>query len=108
MLMGLGAALVADDRTELTPQASGPPIARAPEAIRGIIEARGVGLLLADAAPPTPLAAVLDLSETETQRLPQDRSTKLLGTELPLLHKVETAYFPAVLIQYLKLGKVVR
>ncbi|HGG65172.1 MAG TPA: serine kinase, partial [Rhodobacteraceae bacterium] len=40
-LMALGATLVADDRTELISSESG-LIARAPETIDGMIEARGV------------------------------------------------------------------
>ena len=93
-LMALGAALVADDRTHLVPQLDGPPLAVAPETIRGLVEARGLGLLAVEPAPPTPVAAVLDLTRTETERLPPRRMTTLLGTDLPLLHKSDSAHFP--------------
>ncbi len=103
-LMALGARLVSDDRTLILPRPEGPPLAAAPDPIRGMIEARFLGLLAADPAPPTPIAAVLDLATTETERLPPARVTDLAGPPLPLLHKAETPHFPAALIQYLRGG----
>lgn len=103
-LMALGARLVADDRTAILSRGDGPPLAAAPAPIRGLIEARGLGVLAAECAPATPLAAVLDLGVTEAGRLPPDRRITLAGADLPLLHKVDTPHFPAMLIQYLKGG----
>ena len=47
-LMALGAHLVADDRVDLSVE-TGHLVARAPASIAGRIEARGVGLLRAEA-----------------------------------------------------------
>ena len=68
-LMALGALLVADDRVEL--KMSGNKVtAHSPANIRGLIEARGLGLLRADTVGPVALAYVVDLNRTETARLP--------------------------------------
>lgn len=102
-LMALGAGLVADDRTILT-RAGDQVIATCPPAIRGLVEARGIGILRATPTHPVPLAAVVDMDAAETDRLPKDRRVMLLGMSFPLLHKVETGYFAAALLQYLKEG----
>ena len=102
-LMALGATLVADDRTELISSESG-LIARAPETIDGMIEARGVGLLAAESCVAR-VALVVDLEQVETDRLPPHRTYNLLGQKAPLLHKVEAAHFPAAILQYLKGGR---
>ena len=103
-MMALGASLIADDQTVL--RLKGDQIsASCPPAIAGRIEARGLGLLLATPAGPSPLCAVLDLATLEYDRLPPFRETILLGRPLPLLHKAETPAFPAALLQYLKAGR---
>lgn len=103
-LMAFGAALVADDQTLL--QLKGTQvIASCPPSIAGRIEARGLGLLQAAPADPTPIAAILDLATPERDRLPPFRETILLGQTIPLLHKAETPAFPAALAQYLKAGR---
>lgn len=107
-MMALGAQLVADDRTCISRQPDGPPIASAAPTIRGMIEARGLGILAADPAPPTPVMAVVDLGVIETERLPEPRTTQLAGAELPLFHKVESDCFPAALMLYLKGGLCLR
>jgi HPr kinase/phosphorylase len=104
-LMGMGAQLVADDGVLLSRAPDGRVLARAPASIRGLIEARGVGLLRARAVDDVPLAVVIDLSRVESDRFPPERTTKLLGTELPLLHKVESPHFSAAIRQYLAEGR---
>lgn len=99
-LMALGARLVSDDRTIVSLR-DGHPVAAAPDAIRGRIEARGIGILAADPAPPSPVALVVDLAHTETERLPPARRFDLLGVDLPLVHRIDSAHFPAALMQYL-------
>ena len=105
-MMARGALLVSDDRT-LVAVKGGMLIASAPDPIAGLIEARGLGLLHAVPAGPTPVKAVLDLSQTETQRLPQPKHISVLGQVIPLLHNAETSHFPAALVQYLKGGSQV-
>ncbi|MEZ5716341.1 MAG: serine kinase [Paracoccaceae bacterium] len=103
-LMALGAGLVADDRVILTRDGDA-VIASAPAAISGRIEARFVGLLNAIPAAPAPLALVVDLDADETERLPPQRSRKVLGISLPLVHNVASRHFAAAILQYLKAGR---
>jgi HPr kinase/phosphorylase len=103
-LIALGARLVADDGVILRSE-GGQLLARAPDAIRGLIEARGVGLLNAEPLDDVPLSFVVDLGTSETERLPPRRTTTLLGVVLPLLHKVESLHFAAAVRQYLAQGR---
>ncbi|MDJ0629750.1 MAG: HPr kinase/phosphatase C-terminal domain-containing protein [Rhodobacter sp.] len=103
-LMAFGAMLVADDRTEVTvPDAW--PVASAPAAIRGRIEVRGIGILSATPAPPAPIVLAVDLDKIETERLPPERVTDILGCSIPLLHKIEGLHFASAILQYLKGGR---
>lgn len=103
-LMALGADLVADDRVRLVRRGA-IVTAEAPAAIRGLIEARGLGILGAAACGPVPVAAVLALDQVETARLPERRETEVLGLRFPLLRHPGTGHFAAALIQYLKGGR---
>lgn len=100
-LMALGAELVADDRT-LVARLGGALFASAPPAGFGLIEARGVGILRVPARPVARLALAVDLGRPETARLPPPRRLPLLGLELPLLQKVESAHFAAAVLHYLR------
>jgi HPr kinase/phosphorylase len=104
-LMALGARLVADDRTIVTP---GPdaPIATCPPAIRGRIEARGIGILSADPAPATPVALVVDLGQPEPDRLPPRRTRILAGHPVPLVQNPGTGPFAAAILLYLRHGRI--
>ena len=102
-LMGFGATLIADDQTELYIYET-MLWARAPETIAGMIEARGIGLLKAEARP-APICVVVDLDTVETERFPPRRSIKLLDIVVPHLQKVESPAWPAALAQYLVAGR---
>jgi HPr kinase/phosphorylase len=102
-LMALGACLVADDRTILT-RTGDTLVATCPRAIRGLIEARGIGILNATPCDSATLALAIDLGLTTDERLPPAHQITLLDRPLPLLHKVATGYFAAGLLQYLKAG----
>ena len=102
-LMAFGARLVADDRTELQVR-DGQLFAAAPSRTRGLIEARGVGILRADPAPPTPVHLAIDLEQTETERLPPVRHMSILGIDIALLHNCDSLHFPAAILQYLRHG----
>ncbi|MFU8865949.1 MAG: HPr kinase/phosphorylase [Rhodobacterales bacterium] len=107
-LMASGAGLVADDRTCLWAQNSpaGPELlADVPESLRGQIEARGLGILYAKSAGASPVRLIVDLDRQETERLPPFRTAVLLDIRLPLLHRVDSAAFPAAILQYLKAGR---
>jgi HPr kinase/phosphorylase len=103
-LMAFGCRLVADDGVAVTLH-DGALIARAPDSIRGLIEARGVGLLTADALAAAPVVLAVDLDHAETERLPPPRHTLILGQDVPTLHRCESSYFAAAILQYLKAGR---
>lgn len=104
-LLAWGARLVSDDRTELR-AAGGRLWARGPAAIRGLIEARGVGLLRAVALEEAEAVVIVDLDRTEEARLPPWREESVLGVTLPLLHKPASGILAPALLQYLKEGRV--
>jgi HPr kinase/phosphorylase len=104
-LMALGAALVADDQTELSLGPEGLLVARAPAAIRGLIEARGLGLLRAVPLEAAPVALVADLGQREDQRLPPRRTITILGRPVDLVLHPQNAHFPAALMLYLAEGR---
>ena len=103
-LMALGAALIADDRTVLRVRDTD-LIASCPPSIRGRIEARGVGLLVADTAVQARVVLAVDLGTSESERLPPQRHMIVLGHSIPLLHTPEHRHFPAAIVQYLKGGR---
>lgn len=100
-LIGLGARLVADDRTELRRRGAA-LVASAPGAIRGLIEARGLGLIRAPALAEAVVALAVDLGRHEPARLPPERRGGWLGVEVPVLHAVETSCFPEAIMLYLR------
>ncbi|MBC7137823.1 MAG: HPr kinase/phosphatase C-terminal domain-containing protein [Defluviimonas sp.] len=104
-LMALGAALVADDQTILHRRANG-LFATCPAAIRGRIEARGVGILAAEAIHEAQVCLSVDLGVAETERLPPPRSIEWLGVPIALVHGAQTAHFPAAIMQYLACGRL--
>lgn len=102
-LMALGCTLIADDQTALL--RDGDVLwASAPATIKGMIEARGVGLLRAEATE-APIDLVVDLDQTERDRLPHRHNVTLLGLQRPCLHSAPSAAWPAALVQYLKHGR---
>ncbi|PZX16645.1 Hpr(Ser) kinase/phosphatase [Palleronia aestuarii] len=102
-LMALGAQLVADDQTALAASPRG-LLAWAPATILGLVEARGVGLLRADPAPPTPIALVVDLDHAAERRLPDRATCDILGIRLPLISGRDNPHIPAIIVQILKGG----
>jgi HPr kinase/phosphorylase len=84
-LIDAGARLVADDQTELRRDGER-IVARAPAAIAGRIEIRGVGILSCASIAAAPLRLVVDLvSESEVERLPAAESCLYLARAIPLL-----------------------
>lgn len=103
-LLGYGAQLVADDVTILS-EHHDQVIASSPEETLGLIEARGVGLLKASMAPRVAVTCLVDLGQTEIQRLPEPKFTSVLGQSLRVFHKPEKGSFAAALLQYLRAGE---
>lgn len=85
-LIDEGARLVADDYTELSLH-NGVLTARAPDAIRDLIEVRGVGVLKIGAALQAELGVVIDLaSSADVERLAEDETVELLGLPVARFH----------------------
>ena len=103
-LLSIGARLVADDQTVIT--AEGPDlIASCPPPLRGLIEARGLGLLRAPHDPQARVALVVDLDQTEEARLPPERSITIMGQSLSLVLGVRAAHFHVALRHYVLYGR---
>lgn len=84
-LIPVPALLVADDRVRL--ERVGNKIgASAPDAIRGKLEVRGVGIISVPTAPAADVVLVLDLVPAQkVERLPEGASVNLLGVDIALL-----------------------
>ncbi len=102
-LMALGARLVADDRV-LVDRAGAALVARAPAALAGIIEARGIGLLRAEPIASAPLALAVDLDAESPARMPQSREITLLGVGIQLILGKSVPNLDAALLQRLRGG----
>ena len=103
-LMSRGGVLIADDRVALV-RHDGALVADCPPALAGRIEARGVGILRATPAGPTPVALVVDLDRTEPDRLPPLRHIDLMGMRLPLVLGAGASNLGAALRQMLLAGR---
>lgn len=105
-LMAFGAGLISDDSIWVTTHPEGGLRLDAPEQTKGLIESRGMGLLMAKSQSSTWLSLVADLGQVESERLPPERTITILGAEVPVVHKVESPHFAPALLQYLRGGRV--
>lgn len=103
-LMAFGADLVADDRC-IVRRHGDVLLASAPDPIRGLIEARGVGLLRSRPEDAVPIALVADLALAETDRLPPRRRFTILGCPVDLVLAAENPHVAAALMLYLRHGR---
>ena len=103
--MGMDAVLVADDRVIVTNH-DGVLSAQCPPAIKGMIEARGIGLLAAKSQPSTLITCVVDLDQIEPDRLPPNRSLTILGVEIDLVFGKDRPNLAAALNQLMQIGRV--
>ncbi len=80
------ARLVADDRVELE-ACHGRLLARAPKALAGLIEVRGLGIRRLPHEPVALVGTIVDLAAPDAQRLPSppQRQTVMAGISLPRL-----------------------
>ncbi|MEL6520311.1 MAG: HPr kinase/phosphatase C-terminal domain-containing protein [Pseudomonadota bacterium] len=102
-LLALGAGLVSDDRT-IVQLTRGALTASAPDAIRGLIEMRGLGLMQVPPASPTPLCQAIDLDQSETDRLPQSYTIEILRQKLPLLRRPSGSHLASALMLHMTHG----
>ena len=84
MLAG-GATLVADDRVELH-LVEGAVLMQAPAALRGLIEARGLGVLRTEPSRNVPLHHVVDLAAEPAARMPPLQTIDVLGAQIDLIN----------------------
>lgn len=80
-LIADGAQLVADDQVEL---GSLSLIATCPAPLRGLIEARYIGLMRVPFVESAPLALIIE-PEDHPERLPEPQQREILGMSVPLL-----------------------
>ena len=84
-LIDEGAQLVADDRVVIERRGAR-LIARPPEAIAGLIEVRGLGIMRVGHCASSPLGFVVALrGDQPAQRLPERATYEVLGVALPYL-----------------------
>ncbi|MDJ1008888.1 MAG: HPr kinase/phosphatase C-terminal domain-containing protein [Paracoccaceae bacterium] len=103
-LIARGAVLIADDGVKLTPGEDGPPRASPHAAIRGRIEARGIGILRTDWTGGVPVALAVDLGRGDGARLPPPRRIALMGHAVPLLWAKDAPNLAVAIIVALKGG----
>ena len=83
--IGFGFRLVADDRTVVWAE-QGRVFGRAPDALSGLIELRGVGVLREPSLWLAEIALVVRCEPLEAlERMPEDAAETVAGTEVPLL-----------------------
>ncbi|MFS4581246.1 HPr kinase/phosphorylase [Phaeobacter sp. C3_T13_0] len=102
-LIALGARLVADDQVKIAASNEG-LVASVPEALHGMIEARGIGLLRVPPIEQTRLTVVVDLEQLETDRLPPQLMMMILNQPIRQLRRVDGPQFAPALLQLLKHG----
>lgn len=100
-LIELGAQLVADDQTLLTPLDAA-LFARAPRAIAGLLEVRGLGLLRLLPRRLVRVALVIDLAAPPPARLPEPQRRVIAGIALPCLAAGAGGPFPLAVKHYIE------
>ena len=96
-LISNGAKLVADDRVIVS--AAGQKLTARPiPGFEGLIEARGIGILKVPSAAEAEVVVVVNLEQTELQRLPMGRRHEILGLTVHLVNgRANPALVPALL-----------
>ncbi|MBF9030829.1 serine kinase [Rhodobacterales bacterium HKCCE3408] len=103
-LMAHGAGLLADDLVMI--RDGDEIVVAAPSGARPMIEARGIGLLNAPLTPgPLPLALVVDLGRSETERLPPARHIAGRSARVPLILGRDRPSLAPVILHYLAHGR---
>lgn len=103
-LMSRGADLVADDQVILT-DVDGSISATSPRSLKGLIEARCVGLLRATSVHVAQVSLWIDLDQEQSARLPGQHTMTCFGVSIPLLYNVPHPHFSPAILQYLKHGR---
>jgi len=83
-LMSLGFVLVADDQVSLW-LSGGRVFGRAPDALTGLMEAHGYGILNVPHRAFAAIELIVDLTEEESERMPEQATRDLIGVPVPLV-----------------------
>jgi HPr kinase/phosphorylase len=105
-LIGRGAALVADDRV-IVARRGAALIATAPATLKGMIEARGLGILRAPAVPEAPISLAVDLDRPSAARMPQRDIITYLGIAIELISGRDLPHLDLALTILLQNGRAV-
>ena len=103
--MAIGGGMIADDRVRIEMD-KGALIATAPRALRGMIEARGIGLLAAQPVDRAIIRLIADLGKQESDRLPPRRTMDIVGCATDLIYNSSHRGFAAAIRQYLIGGRL--
>lgn len=107
-IMALGGRLVADDRVLLAADGRGGLIASAPAPLRGLVEARGLGVMRTPCidAVSVALAVHVDPTRSAPERAPPVRWFERNGGRAPMFFAAESGATAAALYCLLKFGSV--
>lgn len=81
-LIDAGATLIGDDQIIIDKQRRGLTV-RAPEALQGLVEIRGMGIVRMPSTSSVPLHLVISLHATPVPRLPEQGLATYLGVTIP-------------------------
>lgn len=96
-LIAAGASLVSDDWVHLARRGE-EVVASPPQALRGLIEARGLGLLRVPFRDKARLLLAVDLAAGPGARMPEPRKIALLGREIRLILGHEVPNLDAIIM----------
>lgn len=103
-MIARGAVLVADDRTDLV-RTGDRLVASAPSVLRGLVEARGVGLLRLPEAGPTQVRLAVDLDAVPVARMPPLHTIAFLGIGLELISGADVPDVDVILTLLMRHGR---
>jgi HPr kinase/phosphorylase len=70
------------------------------------IEARGIGILRAPMKDNARLGLIVDLGQKETERLPEQRTAKIMGHDIPVFYDYKLDAFAQSLYIFARYGVV--
>lgn len=100
-VMARGGKLVADDRVALRRDGEGRLLASAPAMLSGMVEARGIGLLRAEALPECEVVLAVDLGRAPGARMPHSADITYLGSPLRLISGREVPNLDVIVTLFL-------
>jgi HPr kinase/phosphorylase len=103
-MIALGALLVSDDQV-LLERCGDVLVARAPETLSGLIEARGVGILHSRVQPEAVVQLAVDLDQPPAARMPQRETITYSGVRIDLIRGRDVPNIDIVLTIVTKNGR---